>query len=210
MNINDPEIKRQIEEKRQEALRRRAQVLQQMKNGESSSSTGSSNRFLPYPAQNPSKPQSNDISRNAGSNGVVIAPKPAVVNNVQAIKDPPKAVSRSERPNPWMPKMPASNKLQRPSPYMQPNQPRPHQSSTSTSNQARPQQQQNVTQAVNPVRPLTSNQPSTSTAAAPKKEIKCIVEIISEQRFQVRTSIYDQAVIDEMRKIPSKSWSKLN
>jgi hypothetical protein len=66
---------------------------------------------------------------------------------------------------------------------------------------------------------VTSNQPSTSASSAqqpatsskssPPKEVKITVEIISERRFQVRTSSYNQQVIDEMRKINSKSWSKL-
>lgn len=208
MNI-DPEIKKQIEERRKEALRRlkaNQERQQQQKSAQTSigklpvPQTSSSNRFSPYPPQNPSKPQSSDVLRSVNSNGPqsvnpVInnqVPRPTFHNN-----NPQASSSTTERRNPWAPVMRSNFPAQRPAPYQ-----KPQQSNRPFSNQ------QNV-----PVRPALNHQQTVpqnmQPAAPPKKELKVTVEIINDHRFQVRTSDFDQDVINEMRKITSKSWSKI-
>lgn len=78
----------------------------------------------------------------------------------------------------------------------------PYGQSNSNARPSPAQQNQNGTAS-------TSNKPSTSAAAAPpKKEMRLTLEIITDNRFQVRMSAYDDKVLSEIRKLPSKSWSK--
>lgn len=180
MDINDPETKKRIEQNKQEALRRLA--LNQQRQAEQLKNSEKATTSSRYSPQNPSKAQSSSILRNVNNNSAATVSKLPTPSNAQVN-------NRQNSNNPWEPKITSNIKAsmhQRPTPY---------------------QQKQNVTSSSASKVPVgNNNQPPT---APPKKEIKCTIEIISEHRFQIRTSVYDEEVINEMKKINSRSWSKL-
>lgn len=220
MNL-DPETKKRIEENRLAAMRRREEVMQReiekkIQTSVEKNQTSSSSRFTPYP---PQKPQSNDILRNMSNSLEPSVPKSPIVSSGQV----PKPLNQNPTPqqrNPWQPVIRQNFYGQRSTPYQQS---RPTWNAGNAQNaQSRPQfnhpvnrhnlHQNNAKSTVTSSSVTGSprnviNQQVTSSTL-PQKKITIAIEVINENRFQVRLKPFDQAVIDEMRKINSKMWSK--
>lgn len=162
----NPEVKKMIELKKQEALKRLAitkekQRLEQQNRQNSSSPANkhakvvNNQRYFPY---TPFKPPSASTASSSGQQTVLrnINNKLTAVVSSNAINKPLNSAASSKIPQ------------------------------TGSS----------------------SNTSTTNASTSSNRKVRCTFSLISESRFLVKTDVYDPQVIDEFKKIPSKSYSK--